>query len=321
VLCVDLDYELAKQVAAEIVAAGGHAFACTADLCHRHEVAAVLDKARRRLGGVDLVADVIGHAYWGGVLDIDDQDWDTNFAVNVRQSYLVTQIFGAELAARGTGGALVHVASINGLTGQRGNVGCAAAKAALISLIKTAGLELGPAGIRVNGVAPGAVTTPRLHHALSDTYWRTLRDAIPLGRQAEVADIADAALFLLSDLASYITAQVLVVDGGVSARFPLPDPIFAGAGGSAAQCRRSSHLPRLTLPRRAPAARAHERRSTCLPHSSHRAPEHASKPGRAGRSLLPSWPESRWLPRAAAAVTRPRQALLEDRRLVRHRRA
>jgi NAD(P)-dependent dehydrogenase (short-subunit alcohol dehydrogenase family) len=210
VLCVDLDADRAAQIARDIVSAGGDAVGIEADLLLRDRIESVVDEARRVLGGVDVLADVVGHAGWGRVLDMDEDVWHENFAVNVRQSYLLTQVFGRELVAQQTGGAIVHV----------------------VSLIKTASLELGPAGIRINGVAPGAVDTLRVEALMSQAYWDELRATIPLRRQAAAQDIGDAALFLLSDLASYVTGHVLVVDGGVSARLQLPEPVFAGAGSS-----------------------------------------------------------------------------------------
>ena len=107
---------------------------------------------------------------------------------------------------------------MSGTTSAPRHAAYGAAKAGLVSLVRSAARELGPFGIRVNAVAPGAVLTPRLAASMGDG--GPTSDVIPLGRVALPADIAAALLFLVSDLAAYITGQTLGVDGGVTANFP-----------------------------------------------------------------------------------------------------
>ena len=128
------------------------------------------------------------------------------------------------MARQGGGGALVFVASVSGMTGAPMHAAYGAAKAGLMALVRSAAVELGPSGIRVNAVAPGVVWTPRVSQLLSDRDRRRNEDNAPLRRVAVPADIASALLFLASDLSSYISGQVLVVDGGVGANFPYPMP-------------------------------------------------------------------------------------------------
>src|SRR3712207_3615037 len=118
------------------------------------------------------------------------------------------------------GGVMTFIASVSGITSAPLHAPYGAAKAGLVSLIRTAAVELGPKGIRANGVAPGVVWTPRISALLGDKGRQGQAENAPLRRVARPADIAAATLFLSSPLASYISGQVLVVDGGVSAKFP-----------------------------------------------------------------------------------------------------
>lgn len=115
---------------------------------------------------------------------------------------------------------MTFIASVSGVTSAPQHAPYGAAKAGLVSLIRTAAVELGPKGIRANGVAPGVVWTPRISALLGDQGRDDQAQNAPLRRVAQPTDIAAAALFLSSDLAAYVTGQVLVVDGGVSAKFP-----------------------------------------------------------------------------------------------------
>jgi 3-oxoacyl-[acyl-carrier protein] reductase len=222
--CVDIDSAAVRDTAEQIIAAGGTASWACADLLAQDGIDAAVAGATTHLGGIDVVVDVLGRAAWGAIVDIPDDVWDESFAINVRQSFRLTRAVGRAMVAQGTGGAIVHVTSINALTGYAGNGAGAAAKAALRSLVQTAALEFGPSGVRVNAVAPGAVETPRLMAALDQDYWAAVKRTIPLGRAAQADDVAAAALFLMSDLSRYVTGHTLVVDGGLSAKFPLSSP-------------------------------------------------------------------------------------------------
>jgi 3-oxoacyl-[acyl-carrier protein] reductase len=123
--------------------------------------------------------------------------------------------------AAGGPGSIVAIASVSGLRSapQHGPYG--AAKAGLMALVRTLAMELGGNGVRVNAVAPGAVLTPRVAEIMDEARRAESAASIPLGRMATPDDIARAVVFLASDLASYITGQTLVVDGGATAQFPL----------------------------------------------------------------------------------------------------
>src|SRR4029450_13865206 len=172
------------------------------------------------LGRLDGVVDAVGEARYGAVLDCSDEDWDWNFGMVLRHAYLTGQLAGRAMVDRG--GVMVFVCSGRGLTAAPRHGACGAAKAGLMSLVRTVAVELGPPGVRVNAVAPGAVWTPRVAALLGEEGKRRSAANAPLGRPGVPADIAGAVLFLVSDLSSYVTGQTLVVDGGVSAKFPYP---------------------------------------------------------------------------------------------------
>jgi NAD(P)-dependent dehydrogenase (short-subunit alcohol dehydrogenase family) len=127
------------------------------------------------------------------------------------------------MAATG-GGSMVFVASVSGLQSAPMHSAYGVAKAGLMSLVRSAAVELGPRNIRVNAVAPGVVWTPRVSGYLGEEGRQKNAENAPLRRVALPADIASAILFLTSDLSSYVTGQTLVVDGGVTAKFGWPMP-------------------------------------------------------------------------------------------------
>jgi NAD(P)-dependent dehydrogenase (short-subunit alcohol dehydrogenase family) len=179
----------------------------------------VLTDSAERLGGLYGIVDVIGMAQYATLLDVTDDEWAWHFDIVLRHAYLAVQLGGRLLAS---GGVMVFVASVSGLTSAPRHAAYGAAKAGLMSLVRSAAVELGPAGVRVNAVAPGVVLTPRISVYLGVEGEARNRANTPLRRVAQPADIAATILFLCSDLAAYVTGQTLVVDGGVSAKFPYP---------------------------------------------------------------------------------------------------
>ncbi|MFI6090052.1 SDR family NAD(P)-dependent oxidoreductase [Streptomyces sp. NPDC051218] len=216
VLCVDLDKGRAEAVAAET---GGVPY--VADVTRREEMRQLFAHARRELGPLGGVVDIVGMARYAPLDELDDDSWDWAFSLVLRHAWLTVQ-YGGEALADAGGGPLVFVASVSGLTAAPLHAAYGAAKAGLISLVRSAAVEYGPRGVRVNAVAPGVVWTPRVAALIGEEgRERNARNA-PLGRVAETSDIASALLFFASPLSSYVTGQTLVVDGGVSVKFPYP---------------------------------------------------------------------------------------------------
>ena len=146
------------------------------------------------------------------LLKMSDEEWDAVLAVNLKGAFNVLRAVAPGMVAAGYG-RVVNVASINGLRGKFGQANYAASKAGLIGLTKTAARELGPKGVTVNAVAPGMVLTEMAAALPPEVRQRAAGEAV-LGRLAEVEDVAEAVLFLLSDAARAITGEVLRVDAG-----------------------------------------------------------------------------------------------------------
>jgi NAD(P)-dependent dehydrogenase (short-subunit alcohol dehydrogenase family) len=156
---------------------------------------------------------------WSPLTALDPATWDTVVELNLRAPMLSTAAAARRMAAHGGGGSIVLIASLVGLSSMPFGAAYAASKAGVMSLTRTAAVELGPLGIRVNAVAPGSVRTPKSEaNTPPAPESEAERTAVPLRRRGSPADIASAALFFLSDHASWVTGQVLAVDGGSAAR-------------------------------------------------------------------------------------------------------
>jgi NAD(P)-dependent dehydrogenase (short-subunit alcohol dehydrogenase family) len=216
VSCFDLDGEVARAAAAQ----ADDAFACTGDARLLADVQAAFDAAVDALGPIAVAVDVIGEARWGHTIDLDDESWDESFDLVLRHFFNLARVAGRHMAAEGSG-AIVAIASVSGFRSAPRHGAYGAAKAGLMALVRTLAIELAGNGVRVNAVAPGAVLTPRVVALMSEERQAESAASIPLGRLASPADIANAVVFLASDLASYVTGQTIVVDGGATVQFPL----------------------------------------------------------------------------------------------------
>jgi len=214
VVCVDVDEGLARDVAAEV---GGIAW--VGDATNRDDAERMFADAERSLGGLDGLADIVGISRFIDLVDLTDADWDWQFGMCIRHAFLAMQL-GARAMTHG--GSMVFVASVSGITGAPRHAPYGAAKAGLMSLVRSGAVELAPQGIRVNAVAPGVVWTPRVSGFLGEAGRARNAANAPLGRVGLPEDIAKTILFLASDLAAYVTGQTITVDGGVGAKFPYP---------------------------------------------------------------------------------------------------
>jgi NAD(P)-dependent dehydrogenase (short-subunit alcohol dehydrogenase family) len=223
VACLDYDVEAADHVAAEV-----DGIALTADVRDRDQIGAAVADAAGQLGRLDAVVDIVGMAKYVPLLDTSDEDWDWTFQMVLRHAHLLAQVAGAVMKGQprrddnGQRGAFAFVASASGISSAPFHAAYGAAKAGLMSLMRTMAVEFGPMGIRANAVAPGVVWTPRIGAMIGEEgRERNARNA-PLRRVAETADVASALLYLVSDLSAYVTGQVVSVDGGVGVKFPYP---------------------------------------------------------------------------------------------------
>jgi NAD(P)-dependent dehydrogenase (short-subunit alcohol dehydrogenase family) len=160
----------------------------------------------------DILVNNAGITRDGVVWKLTDEEWDAVLDVNLKSMFRMTRAVVPAMRERGSG-AIVNIASINGIRGKFGQSNYAASKGGVIAFTKAVARETGRAGVRVNAIAPGFIETP-LTGALPDTVRDAARSEVLLGRLGTPSDIASAVLFLASPLACHITGQVLVVDGG-----------------------------------------------------------------------------------------------------------
>lgn len=223
--------EGAHVVVADVDAAGGAAVAGEiggtfrrTDVADEAQVAALVAETARAQGRLDVLVSNAFAAAFGAVEHLDVAEWRRSLEVTLTAVFTGLRAVVPVMRAQG-GGAVVHVASISGLGGDRGLAAYNAAKAGVVNLTRTAALELAAAGIRVNAVCPGLIDTPALQRALSRFPARAgvARAAVPVGRFGRADEVARAVCFLASDDASYVTGTTLVVDGGLTAWTGIPD--------------------------------------------------------------------------------------------------
>jgi NAD(P)-dependent dehydrogenase (short-subunit alcohol dehydrogenase family) len=206
-------------VAEGIRASGGTALPLACHTGKEDQVADLVRKAADAFGQVDvLVNNAATNPYFGPMMDIDWGAWDKTFEVNLKGYFAATRAVVRHLQGRGAPGSIVNVASVVGMMGAPFQGVYAMTKAAVISMTKTLAVELGGAGIRINGIAPGLIET-RFSQALTtnDAIKAHVLDRCAIKRVGQPEEIAGAAVFLASDEASYLTGVTLPVDAGWTA--------------------------------------------------------------------------------------------------------
>jgi 3-oxoacyl-[acyl-carrier protein] reductase len=204
------ELERARSVAAEL---GDRAWGVACDVAQAAQVEAALADAEKALGPIDILVNNAGVTRDNILLRLTDEDWNTVLDANLKGSF--NTIRGAiKGMMKRRSGRIINITSIVGLTGNKGQANYSASKAGLIGLTKSVAKEYASRNILANCVAPGFIETD-MTHALPAEARATLLKEIALGRLGRPEDVAGTVLFLASDLAGYITGQVLVVDGGM----------------------------------------------------------------------------------------------------------
>ena len=203
----------ANSVRQEVEAAGGQAILVKADVSDEAAVQQMVQTTADAFGRIDILVNNAGITRDGLLARMKEEDWDAVLSTNLKGVFLTTKAV-AKLMMKQRAGRIVNMASVVGVTGNAGQANYSAAKAGVIGFTKTIARELASRGITANAVAPGFIDTD-MTAALSDKAKEAALAGIPLGRMGLPDDIAAAVLFLVSDQASYITGQVLNVDGGM----------------------------------------------------------------------------------------------------------
>lgn len=210
---LDVNEQAANKVAAAI---GVNAIAIGCDITKANDIAGAVEKTKSAFGGVDLLVNNAGVTHVNKpFLEVGESEFDRVFAVNVKGLFVMTQAVVPEMRRRG-GGVIVNIGSTAGLRPRPGLTAYNATKGAVHNLTKTLAVELAPDKIRVCAIAPVATDTPLLPQFLGPAPGQREKfvATVPLGRLATSQDIADAALFLVSDEAKFLTGNVMEVDGG-----------------------------------------------------------------------------------------------------------
>lgn len=213
VVCGDIKREWAEEIVEEIVKTGGEAVAELFDVADRSQVEAVVDRIVKKYDRLDILINNAGITRDNLAIKMSEEDWDLVIRVNLRGTWIPSQAVIRPMRRR-RWGRIVNTSSVAAL-GNIGQANYSATKGGVISLTRTLALELAKSGITVNCVAPGAIMTP-MFAAVPEELRAKYLEKIPVGRFGEPRDVAFVHLFLCSDWASYITGQVIFVDGGLS---------------------------------------------------------------------------------------------------------
>ena len=192
---------------------GRKAIKIKANVGNAEEVAAMVEEAHSTFGRIDILVNNAGITRDGLLMRMKDSDWDDVININLKGVYLMTKAV-SKIMMKQRSGKIVNMTSVVGVTGNAGQANYSASKAGVIGFTKTCAKELASRGITVNAIAPGFIHTD-MTDVLPDKVKEAMVHTIPLGRMAEPDEVAAVAVFLASDMSSYITGQVINVDGGM----------------------------------------------------------------------------------------------------------
>ena len=203
----------AQETVDAILAMGRKAIKIKANVGNAEEVSAMVDEAHTTFGRIDILVNNAGITRDGLLMRMKDSDWDDVININLKGVYLMTKAV-SKIMMKQRSGKIVNMTSVVGVTGNAGQANYSASKAGVIGFTKTCAKELASRGITVNAIAPGFIHTD-MTDVLPDKVKDAMVHTIPLGRMAEPDEVAAVAAFLVSDMSSYITGQVINVDGGM----------------------------------------------------------------------------------------------------------
>ncbi|WP_288466054.1 SDR family NAD(P)-dependent oxidoreductase [uncultured Curtobacterium sp.] len=197
--------------------AGGHAVGVDADITRADDLHRMVQKAVDAFGSLDVLVNNAGIEDRKSLLEETEDGYDEVMAVNMKSAFFGTQAAAKQFIAQGHGGLVLNISSVHEDWPMPGNLAYCVAKGGMRMLARSGGVELGPHGVRIVNIAPGAVDTPINTATTSDPdKLRKLADAIPLGRPAKPHEIAEVVVFLASGKAAYMTSTTVTIDGGIS---------------------------------------------------------------------------------------------------------
>ena len=205
--------EAAEETIAEIAAYGHKVKGYASNAANFDETHAVVEEILKDFGKIDILVNNAGITKDGLVMRMSEQQWDAVIAVNLKSAFNFIHAVIPSMA-RQKGGSIINMASIAGQMGNPGQINYASSKAGLIAMAKTVAKEMGSRGIRANAIAPGFIVS-EMTNALPEAVREEYIKSIPLKRGGTVEEIANTALYLGSDLSSYVTGQVIAVNGGL----------------------------------------------------------------------------------------------------------
>ncbi len=208
------DLEVNLETEQELAALGVKAKSYASNAADFAQTEQVVAQVKEEFGSIDILVNNAGITKDGLMLRMSEQQWDAVIAVNLKSAFNFIHAC-VPIMMRQRGGSIINMASVVGVHGNAGQANYAASKAGLIALAKSIAQEMGPKGIRANAIAPGFIETA-MTAALSEEVREEWKKKIPLRRGGQVEDIANTALYLASDLSSYVTGQVIQVDGGMN---------------------------------------------------------------------------------------------------------
>ena len=208
------DLQINEETEKEIAALGVKAQSYASNAADFAQTEEVVKAVKEEFGSIDILVNNAGITKDGLMLRMTEQQWDAVIAVNLKSAFNFIHAC-VPVMMRQRGGSIINMASVVGVHGNAGQANYAASKAGLIALAKSIAQEMGPKGIRANAIAPGFIETA-MTAALPEDIRKEWCNKIPLRRGGQVEDIANVATFLASDMSSYVSGQVIQVDGGMN---------------------------------------------------------------------------------------------------------
>ena len=210
-----------EELEQQVHALGDQVIGVKADVSKVDELQELIDAAVKAFGRLDVMVNNAGIETRTSVLDTTEAQYDRVLAINLKSAFFGTQLAAKQMISQGGGGRIINMTSVHEDWPMPGNTPYCLSKGGMRMLTRTAGVELGPHGVLVVGVGPGAVATPINTQTLNDPVaLKKLDAAIPVGRLADPAEIASVVAFLAGDGASYVTATTIFADGGIMQSSP-----------------------------------------------------------------------------------------------------